>query len=487
MQDWIELETQGADFGDERLDARYQILLEQLSDKPSLSIPAACGGQAETAAAYRFFDNEKTSPAKVLAPHRNATLDRIRAERVVIAAQDTTEVDLTRKQEKVGGPLDAGSRWGLFVHPILVMTPERVPLGVVNADLWSRDPKELEKSAQQRKKERRKKPFEEKESYRWFEGYETACQIAIEAPDTKVISVSDSEGDIYECFLAGARDDVKRADWIVRANHVDRALAKEDPEPTETGEEALTEENQNLLQLLACQAPLGKMTVQVSQRDAALDDSRNRQQARAGRTAEMTVRSVRTLLNSPHRPGEPLAPVYVNAVLVREENPPEGEAPIEWLLLTSLPIGTFAEACQVASYYACRWEIEVFFRVLKSGCKIEELQFEREDRLQVCLAMYLIAAWRVLYVLKLGRACPDLGCDAVFTEAEWKSVYVIAKQTAAPKSPPRLAEIVPLIASLGGYLGRKHDGPAGPKTMWIGLQRLRDFALAWTAFAKTCV
>jgi Transposase Tn5 dimerisation domain len=339
--------------------------------------------------------------------------------------------------------------------------------------MWSRDPKELEKSTQQRKKERRQKPFEEKESYRWFEGYETACQIAAEAPDTQVVCVSDSEGDIYECFLEGAREDAKRADWIVRANHVDRALAEED---------------QNLLQLLACQAPLGKMTVYVSQRDAAvLDDSRNRQKPRASRTAEMTVRSVRTLLNSPHRSGEKSAPVYVNAVLVREEHPPEGEEPIEWLLLTSLPIETFAEACQVASYYACRWEIEVFFRVLKSGCKIEKLQFEREDRLQVCLAMYLIAAWRVLYVLKLGRACPDMGCDAVFTEAEWKSVYVIAKQKPAPKSPPTFAEIIPLIASLGGYLGRKHDGPPGPKAMWIGLQRLRDFALAWTAFAKTYV
>lgn len=480
MQAWLEVETQGADFGDERLDARYQILLGQLCDKPSLSIPAACGGQAETAAAYRFFDNKKTNAAKVLAPHRNATLERIRAERVVIAAQDTTEVDLTRKQEKVGGPLDAGSRWGLFVHPVLVMTPQRVPLGVVNADMWSRDPKELEKSPKQRKKERRQKPFEAKESYRWYEGYETACQIAAEAPDTKVICVSDSEGDIYQCFLAGAGEDaehdeaehgeVKRAEWIVRANHVDRALA---------------EEEQNLVQLLACQAPLGKMTVHVSQRDASWKDGRKRQKPRESRTAEVTVRSVRTLLDSPQRSG--LAPVYVNAVLVREEHPPQGEEPIEWLLLTSLPIETFALACQVASYYTCRWEIEVFFRVLKSGCKIQELQFEREDRLQVCLAMYLIAAWRVLYVLMLGRACPDMDCDAIFTEAEWKSVYPIAKQMAAPKSPPSLAEIIPIIASLGGYLGRKHDGPAGPKTMWIGLQRLRDFALAWTAFAKTCV
>lgn len=467
MQAWIVSETQGADFGDERLDARYRILLEQLSDKPSLSIPAACGGWAETAAAYRFFDNEKTDPVKVLAPHRNATLERIRAERVVIAAQDTTEVDLTRKQEKVGGPLCTDSRWGLFVHPVLVMTPERVPLGVVDVDMWSRDPKELEKSSAQRRKERRRKPFEEKESYRWFEGYESACQIAAEAPNTQVVCVSDSEGDIYECFHAGVREDAPRAEWIVRANHVDRALA---------------EENKNLLQLLACQVPLGKMTVQVSQRGASLNDDRKRQQLREGRTAEVTVRSVRTLLNAPQR--SKLTPVYVNAILVREEHPPEGEEPIEWLLLTSLPIATFAEACTAAGYYACRWEIEVFFRVLKSGCKIEELQFEREDRLQVCLAMYLIVAWRVLYVLKLGRECPDLGCDAIFTEAEWKSVYVIATKKPAPKKPPTLKVILPMIAGLGGYLGRKKDGPPGPKTMWIGMQRMRDFATAWSAFGS---
>jgi len=476
MQAWIEMDTRGADFGDERLNARYQILLERLSDQPSLSIPAACGGQAETAAAYRFFDNDKTDPAKILEPHRNGTLKRIRAEAVVIAAQDTTELDLTRKQEKVGGPLNDAKRWGLYVHPVLVMTPQRVPLGVVDVEMWSRDPKELDKSSQERRKERRQKPFAEKESYRWFEGYETACQIAAEAPNTKVVCVSDSEGDIYECFLAGVRDDAKRAEWIVRAGQDDRALAEED---------------KNLRQLLACQAPLGKMTVQVSKREASTGDGRKRRQPRESRTAKVTVRSVRTLLRSPGRPGEKLPPVYVNAILVREEKPPEGEEPIEWLLLTSLPMATFAEACTVISYYCCRWEIEVFFRVLKSGCKIEDLQFEREDRLQVCLAIYLIAAWRVLYVLKTGRECPKLRCDAIFSEAEWKSVYVIAYQKPAPKTPPTLAVIIPLIAGLGGYLGRKHDGPPGPKTMWIGMQRMHDFAAAWTAFgpatAKTCV
>jgi hypothetical protein len=467
MQEWIAMETKGADFGDARLDARYRVLLDQLSDKPSLSIPAACGGYAETMAAYRFFDSKKTTPTKVLQPHRHATLERIRAAKVVIAAQDTTEVDLTRKQEKVGGPLNDKNRWGIYVHPVLVMTPQRVPLGVVDPLMWSRDPAELAKDPKERKRERRKKPFAEKESYRWLQGYETACQLAAEAPNTTVVSVSDSEGDIYECFVAGVAGTGPRAEWIVRGCQ-DRSLQ---------------EGEKSLMQLLACRVPLGEMTIWVSKREASTGDGRKRRQPRESRKANVTVRAVRSLLSPPDRTGQTkLSPVYVNVILVREENPPPGEEPIEWLLITSLPITKFDEVCTAIGYYCCRWEIEVYFRVLKSGCKIEDLQFERDDRLQVCLAMYLIVAWRVLHVLMLGRECPKMHCDAVFTEAEWKSVYVIANNTIAPQTPPTLEEIIPLIASLGGYLGRKHDGPPGPQTMWIGLQRMRDFALAWDTF-----
>jgi len=344
MQAWIAMETKDADFGDERLDARYRMVLDQLSEKPSLSIPAACGGNAEAQAAYRFFSNEKATPAKVLEPHRNATMERIRAEAVVIAAQDTTEVDLTRKKENVGGPLNDENRWGLYAHPLLVMTPQRVPLGVVHANVWNRDPAELAKSSKERKQERRKKPFEEKESYRWLEGYEAACQVAVEAPNTKVVCVSDSEGDIYECFLAGNSGKGRRAEWIVRG-YQDRGLAENDA---------------NLVQLLACQAPLGTMTVHVSKREVSTGDGRKRRQPRESRTAHVTVRSVRTLLSPPDRTGKRLPPVYVNAILVREEKPPAGEEPIEWLLLTSLPIGTFADCCTAAAYYCCRWEIEVY-------------------------------------------------------------------------------------------------------------------------------
>jgi len=299
-----------------------------------------------------------------------------------------------------------------------------------------------------------------------LKGFEAACQVAAEAPNTKVVCVSDSEGDIYECLVAGTPSEDPRAEWIVRGCQ-DRALQ---------------EEEKNLLQLLACRKPLGKMTVWVSKRESSTGDDRKRRQPRESRKATVTVRAVRTLLAPPARPGGKLPPVYVNAILAREENPPEGEEPIEWLLLTSLPIGTFEECCTVVSYYCCRWEIEVYFRVLKSGCKIEELQFEHADRLQVCLAMYMIAAWRVLHVLMVGRQCPELSCEVVFSETEWKAVYVIAKRAPLPQQPPALEVMIPMIAEMGGYLGRKGDGPPGPQTMWIGMQRMRDFAAAWNAF-----
>jgi hypothetical protein len=174
--------------------------------------------------------------------------------------------------------------------------------------------------------------------------------------------------------------------------------------------------------------------------------------------------------------------VPVNAVLVSEVNTPEGEEPVEWLLLTSLPVATFDEAYLVVRYYCCRWSIEIFFRVLKSGCKVEKSQLETADRLIPCVMIYMIVAWRTMMVTMLGRECPEMPCDVLFEEDEWRSVYTIVTKEPAPLQPPPLGEFVPMLASLGGYLGRKGDGPPGPQTVWIGLQRMTDFTLAWQAF-----
>src|SRR5271156_656549 len=333
MQAWIEAECKGADFGDERLNRRYELLLDRLSDKPTLSIPAACGSLAATTAAYRFFDSDKTDAAKVLKPHHDATVERIRAHEVVIVAQDSTEIELIRKQERVGGPLNDESRWGLYAHPLLAMTPERVPLGVVTAKIWSRDAEEFAKSQEEKRRARKAKSIEEKESGRWLEGYQSACALAAEAPATTIVAVSDSEGDIYECLQAGANG---AAEFVVRGCQ-DRAL--------------LEENHPLLLQTLACKAALGKMKIRVSKREASTGDAtKKRKQPRDGRIAQVTIRTARVLLRGPARPGVKLPDIYVNVVLAKEERPPAGQEPIQWLLLTSLPIETFEEATTVLDY-----------------------------------------------------------------------------------------------------------------------------------------
>ncbi len=187
------------------------------------------------------------------------------------------------------------------------------------------------------------------------------------------------------------------------------------------------------------------------------------------------------LLRPPYRPDKKLAPVEVTAILAREQTPPAGEDPIEWRLLSSLPVASFADACEKIQWYLCRWQIEVYFHVLKNGCKVEDLQLQSRERIAGALAVYLIVAWRVLYLTRLGRTVPDLSCEVAFSPKSGKRPTLSASDRNRPRSLPACKEIITLIAGLGGYLARKGDGPPGPKTLWIGLQRVRDFALALEA------
>lgn len=165
-----------------------------------------------------------------------------------------------------------------------------------------------------------------------------------------------------------------------------------------------------------------------------------------------------------------------------ELDPPPGQDPINWTLLTSMPIEDLAAAVELIELYLARWEIEVFHRVLKSGCKVENLQFKQDNRIKAVLALYVIVAWRILYLTKLGRECPDLPCDVVFAEEEWKSICQISRGTTQAAAKPSLREMILMIAHFGGHAARKRDGPPGPEVMWRGLQCLRCFALAWRSF-----
>ena len=136
---------------------------------------------------------------------------------------------------------------------------------------------------------------------------------------------------------------------------------------------------------------------------------------------------------------------------------------------------------QKSSYYSPRWKIEVYFRTLKSGFRIEGRQFETLDRLLNCLAVYSIITWKIMYLCHLGRECPDLDCEIIFDPSEWKSVYMTVRQQDPPSDPPSLNEMIRMIASLGGYVIRRSTQP-GAQTLWFGLQRVHDLSTAWETF-----
>jgi len=223
MQVWVMEELESSDIGDERLDQRFQLLLDTLSQRPSVSIPAACNGWAETQAAYRFFGSDRVDEESVLYPHRQATLGRIEQHEIVLLVQDTTEIDVTRPEQQMegAGPLNDEAHLGFYDHVMLEVTPDRIPLGVVDVEIWARDSEVFEENkklgTQGKQNKRRKAPIEEKESFRWLNGYREACAVAAETPQTTIVCISDSEGDIYECFAEAAtacNEGLPTAEWI---------------------------------------------------------------------------------------------------------------------------------------------------------------------------------------------------------------------------------------------------------------------------------
>lgn len=469
LPEWVMEEMKTVKLPDKRLDQRLQEVLTQLAARPTASIPAACGGRAEMEAAYRLFENERVTFEAILQSHQEATRQRLGQQPLVVLVQDTTVIDLTRPTAQVrgAGPIPGGER-GALLHVLHAFTPDGTPLGTLQASPWVRADEPPRRQVLTHA-QRLATPLTEKESARWIETLKLAQAEAQQQPQTHFVCVADSEADIYEFFAQGMSQP-RAVDWVVRACQ-NRSLQQAD------GAGYLVPE-------LLAQPVLFTKTIQIRGRPASqvACSKRRRQQPRVSRTTEVEVRAGQVTLRPPQRRGQKLPVVTVNAVLVKEIHPPPGEEPVEWLLLTSLPIGDSEEVQQVIELYCVRWMVEVFFRTLKSGCRVEERRFEQVDRQLRCLAVYLIVAWRTLYVCRLGRSCPDANCEAIFEAAEWKAVYRVVKQQQPPKKPPRLVEMVRMIAQLGGYVDRRRSDPPGPQTVWLGLQRMQDLATCWKLF-----
>ncbi len=435
VESWAEVELGRANLGDARLNRRLVQVAKRLGAQPGASIPVACGGWTETQAAYRLLANEAVDWEGVLAPHWDCSIERMRPHSVVLCIQDSTELDFTAQPGIAGlGPLSYLRQHGLYVHPTLAVTPEGIPLGVLDAWMWTRDPETFGE-------DKRHWPIEAKESIRWLEGFERCAELAATLPDTRLVYVADRECDIHEFMVRAQRE--PRIDWLIRATH-NRCLRGGD----------------KLWDRLAQAAVVGEVRFTLPARPQ-----------RPSRPVVLTVRGERVTLQ---QEGEP---VTVTALRAREESPPAEVEPLDWRLLSNRSVETLAAAAELIQWYGTRWSIEVFFRIFKTGCRVEALQLSTLERLEPALALYLIIAWRIQYLTLLGRVTPELPCDAVLDPDEWHAVYVAVHHQPPPAISPPLPAMLGWIARLGGHLGRKNDGPPGPQSLWIGLQRARD--LAW--------
>lgn len=460
-------ELLGIDLGDKRLNRRSHHIIEALSADPQASINASFTEWGDTIAAYRLFDNDAVTPEAIYKPHYEATLRRIDEHPVVLIAQDTTELDFTKHPPKDAGCLNKPDRFGFYNHTHLAITPTGIPLGVVGTELFERSPESLGRSL-----ERRSAPIEEKESFRWLKGYRLASTISQQCQATQIVNVADRESDMYDILVeaqqesASADSAASRADFVIRSKEnrctTDRVPPAEHSSRNAVYRKVYDEvENSELRYRKVIALP---QTPKRKPREAELEV----------RAMPVTLRHPKNRRNFPE--------VSCQVVHVKEINGPGDGTDIEWWLLTSLPVDTFEEIERILGYYRTRWTIEVYFRVLKTGCGVEEIQLETTARLKNCLAFYQIIAWRVLSLTYQNRETPSLPCTAMFTDEEWQSVWRVTTKKELPDEPPTLSEFISLLASLGGYNNRATEPPPGPQPIWIGLRRMCDFALAWIAF-----
>lgn len=440
--EWVLEEMRTLKLADERLTKRAKHLIARLSEQPAKSIPEANENWAATKGAYRFLANERVDESQIRAAHYQATQARASGQARILAIQDTTDLDYTGKQvaEKLG-PLSNQYTRGLRLHSVLAASVDGVPLGLIDQLTWSRD-----EDTQGKAKDRRKKDTQDKESQRWLDAVQAAEKRL--PPEAELVHIADREGDIYDLLVVERQ---ARSQLLIRMSHNRRV-----------------EHEPRYLWDAVRQAPLaGEITVEVTQ-----------QANREARLAHLSVRFQTLTVRPPHRQAG--SGIQIQFILAEEHDTPPGADPIVWLLATTLPVNSLAEALVCIDYYRLRWLIERYHYVLKSGCGIEDLYLQTPARLLRALAIYTIVAWRVLWLTYEARQAPDQPCTVILQTHEWQALYcTIHKTPVPPDTPPTLSQAVLWIARLGGFLARKSDGFPGPKTIWRGLRRLDDIADTW--------
>lgn len=408
------------------------------------SIAGASDNKAEAKAMYRLFENKKITEEVVLHAHRKATIQKMKesGESIILSIQDTTMLNYATHKKTTGlGDFGAGpDDKGLIVHSALAVTPKGIALGLLDQHIWTRAPEERGKRT-----EKRQKPIEEKESYKWLRSMDQS-QTGV-PKGIRLVHVGDREADVYEFF--------------------DHAITKQQDFLVRIVQNRITTESCKLFDQVKQEPPAGQIVALIPR-----DTRRNL----PTREATLEIRYSRVCVKAPHNTPKKYVinrTVTLSIVHVQEINPPEGVEPIEWYLATSMDIAGLDEAVEKVNWYIHRWKIERFHYILKSGCEIEKLQNRTAERLQKLILVYSIISARILGMTYMARQYPKEPCTMFLDEEEWKVLYCIANRTStAPQTAPTIKEAVSYLAKLGGFLGRKGDGEPGAKVIWKGLNEL---------------
>lgn len=485
---WAQHEFGGAPLGDARLSRRLVAVANAKAQAPDLAFTGVAKGDWPAIKAYyRFIDQPQqagdadeapgVTMANILQPHRRRTVRRMMAQDTVLCVQDGTDLDYNNLDQCDGlgviGTNQTGAKSrGLHLHTTVAVAPNGLPLGVVHAD--------CEAPAARADKQA---PLEQKKTFKWIKHHRALVDLAAQMPNTRLINVCDREADLFELFDAQRQSG--RVHLLVRAKH-DRIIKTAAGARREGADLSAADTPVSLGKLFAAagQAPiLSQVGVAIGRQSAR--PKRSKQKARPqrrARLAELTVRAATVWLQPPPYHADK-APIELRVVHAREDNPPPEREAVQWLLLTTLPVATAEQAEQCLRWYCLRWRIEDWHRVIKTGCRIEDLAHESAERLRRAIAINLVIGWRIMLMTLLGRETPQLPAEVLFTDIEVQLLQAFAQQNALPP-PIQLGSAVRLVAKLGGYIGRNTDPPPGHQVLWQGFTALQLMTLGVTLFVE---
>lgn len=462
----IDGEFEGAELGDRRRGQRLVKIAKALEEEPSAGFPQAMRSDAELEAFYRFINSDAFSSEAILAPHVDATMDRAARAGHVLVIHDSTYVEMTGEAEREGmGVTTTNNRQGFLAHCALVMDAQGpMPLGVGHVQTLTRSGTKWQR---RRRRNKIDKNDIARESLRWL--------VAVDAIEAArggrfdAIHVTDAEGDFFE-FMAHMRD--ARARFVVRAGHLDRVV--------DTSEGTMS-----MRALVDTLSPDIFREIDVGERRYTRQrggkTTRQKHPARDARRTTVAMAATRATFRPSRYVSRDAPPFDVNVVRVWEPSPPPGDAPIEWVLLTTEPIGSASDLEKIVDIYRRRWVIEDFFKALKTGCSLEKRQVTSYQAMRKVLALLAPIAYRLLLFRGLLRQQPDASAREIFDDVD---LFLIAKGQRKPVEVPNtVAQALALLALLGGHI--KNNGPPGWKTLGAGYEKLLTLRLGWRIARET--